>query len=128
MQWPESGAIIRLKGGAAVWPLGIILFLSSMAPQQNAPKIPVPFKIGPAPQFQIAPGQPGFNITADQMQAMQNAHVCYAIRSYIFERQDGNAPVLVKTMTCTPAAGSELRQVNRDHKVRLVPAVDRGNQ
>ena len=112
-----------------MWPLGVVLLLSSMAPQQNAPKIQVPFKIGPAPQFQIAPGQPRLQIrTADEMMAMQKSNVCYAIRSYIFNRQDGNAPVLVKTMTCTPAAGSELRQVNRVHKVRLVPATDRGSE
>src|SRR5258708_18765723 len=28
---------------------------------------------------------------------------CFAIRSYIFNRKNGNAPVLVSTTTCTPS-------------------------
>lgn len=47
---------------------------------------------------------------------------CYAIKSYIFEREDGNAPVLVATTTCTPATILRWRQVDRPPKVRLIPA------
>lgn len=47
--------------------------------------------------------------------------LCFAIRSYVFERQDGNAPVLVRTSTCTPASTIQRRQVADPPKARLVP-------
>ncbi len=46
---------------------------------------------------------------------------CYAIRSYIFKRQDGNAPVLIRTTTCTPANAVRPEQVAHPPKARLVP-------
>lgn len=52
----------------------------------------------------------------------ENFPTCYAIRSYIFEREDGNAPVLVATTTCTPASTLQWRQVDHPPKVRLIPA------
>ena len=36
---------------------------------------------------------------------------CFTMRSYIFERQDGNAPILVATTTCTPAGRIRDRRV-----------------
>jgi hypothetical protein len=50
-----------------------------------------------------------------------DANVCFAIRSYVFERQDGKAPVLVRTTTCTPASTIQRRQVANPPKARLVP-------
>lgn len=50
------------------------------------------------------------------------ADTCYTIRSYNFKREDGNAPVLVGTTTCTPANQVRRQQVNRPPRVRLVPA------
>jgi hypothetical protein len=47
---------------------------------------------------------------------------CYAIKSYIFERQDGNAPVLVATTTCTPALTLRWQQVDDPPQPTLVPA------
>jgi hypothetical protein len=32
------------------------------------------------------------------------AGTCFTMRSYVFARQDGNAPVLVGTSTCTPVS------------------------
>jgi hypothetical protein len=52
----------------------------------------------------------------------ENASTCYAIKSYIFEREDGNAPVLVATTTCTPARALQWQQVDGPPKVRLIPA------
>lgn len=52
----------------------------------------------------------------------ENSPTCYAIKSYILEREDGNAPVLVATTTCTPASTLQWRQVDRPPKVRLIPA------
>ena len=51
----------------------------------------------------------------------EGANLCFAIRSYIFERQDGNAPVLVNTTTCTPASTIQRRQVANPPDARLVP-------
>jgi hypothetical protein len=52
---------------------------------------------------------------------------CYSIRSYVFERHDGNAPELVGETTCTPAnqAGPQMAKKPQMSKkwpqVRLVP-------
>ena len=55
-------------------------------------------------------------------QALANpGHVCFAIRSYIFKREDGLAPVLVKTTTCTEAI-PWLDRVSKPPRVKLVPA------
>jgi hypothetical protein len=39
--------------------------------------------------------------TRQLLEQSQADNVCYAIRSYIFRREDSRAPVLVKTTTCT---------------------------
>lgn len=49
------------------------------------------------------------------------ANLCFAIRSYVFARQDGNAPVLVSTSTCTPASTILRRQVANPPEAKLVP-------
>ena len=41
--------------------------------------------------------------TADDNIFVRPGNFCLKIRSYIFERQDGNAPRLVGMTTCTPA-------------------------
>ena len=50
------------------------------------------------------------------------------MRSYIFERQDGNAPILIGTSTCTPAGRIRDRRV-RGKEQLLVPMnlQDRGH-
>jgi len=45
---------------------------------------------------------------------------CFAIRSYIFNREDDNAPVLVATTTCTPS--DTLRTLEVARPARIVPA------
>jgi hypothetical protein len=47
------------------------------------------------------------------------AGACFTMRSYVFARQDGNAPVLVGTSTCTPASTLRMEQ-SRNHRGRLV--------
>lgn len=59
--------------------------------------------LGGVPRFQGSLGQlQTRRFDAEDFLADQNSHMCFAIRSYIFKRNDGKAPVLVKTMTCTP--------------------------
>jgi hypothetical protein len=57
-----------------------------------------------------------------QQARIADPSTCYAIKSYIFEREDGNAPVLVATTTCTPANTLQWKQVESPPQVRLVPA------
>jgi len=45
---------------------------------------------------------------------------CFTMRSYIFERQDGNAPILVGTTTCTPAGQIRDRRIHGKEQL-LVP-------
>lgn len=62
-----------------------------------------PAQLEPVPQFQQRQGMlyaRGFR--AQQDLPGLNSHMCLALRVYHFERNDGNAPVLVKTLTCTP--------------------------
>jgi hypothetical protein len=59
---------------------------------------------------------------ADQMRALANRNTCYTMRTYVFRRQDGTAPVLVGTTTCTPATVVRRQQVDHPPEVRLAPA------
>jgi hypothetical protein len=53
-------------------------------------------------------------------QQLQADNTCYAIRSYIFRREDLRAPVLVKTTTCTHVLTGFRRAVQP--KVMRVPS------
>lgn len=55
----------------------------------------------------------------DQVQSENNT--CFAIRSYIFKREDGQAPELVRTVTCTPARTLQERRIGHP-RARLIPA------
>lgn len=52
--------------------------------------------------------------------AQSNDNVCFAIRSYIFKQDDGNAPELIGSTTCTPATALRQRRVGHP-RGRLVP-------
>jgi hypothetical protein len=101
----------------------LVLFslLGLMGPPQDfVGKIPTsqsgPFQIGAHRFTQIQ------RLSADQLQALANRDTCFTMRTYVFRRQDGAAPVLVGTTTCTPANVVRRQQVNRPPEVRLVPA------
>jgi hypothetical protein len=97
-----------------VSPLVIFLPFSQWAlPQNYIGKIP-PF----SPSTQHAP----LRASGDQLRALADRNTCYAIRSYIFKREDGNAPVLVSTTTCTRSDTLRRLEVKRPPRARLVPA------
>ncbi|PYP91864.1 MAG: hypothetical protein DMG65_06070 [Candidatus Angelobacter sp. Gp1-AA117] len=49
-------------------------------------------------------------------------HTCFTMRTYYFKRQDGNAPALAGTSTCTPANVLRREQAKRKApKLVLVP-------
>lgn len=77
--------------------------------------------LGPLPAFQGRLTDRVWHMDADDLLARQNSNMCFAIRSYIFKRNDSKAPVLVKTMTCTPNTVF-LEKAGPSHKPRLVPA------
>jgi hypothetical protein len=54
-----------------------------------------------------------------QLYAERFAGACFTMRSYVFARQDGNAPVLVGTGTCTPASTLRMEK-SGNHRGRLV--------
>ena len=88
--------------------LGLVLLLS-LLPAQNA-----------------QPAQhsgPAFTPRMDQVyrDRPMAGNICYAIRSYIFNRDDDRAPILVATTTCTSAMPLMKNAVAP--KARFVPAV-----
>jgi hypothetical protein len=100
-------------------PLGFILLLGLASQNQPAPaqqsgaERPVPQVLF---QGQLNLGQPQWVLRRGTLGA-----ACYTIKTYRFERQDGNAPVLVGTTTCTPANTVRSEQVVNPPKARLVP-------
>ena len=51
----------------------------------------------------------------------QQDNTCYTIRSYNFRRQDGQAPVLASTTTCTTASMLQQRQISPRPGTLYVP-------
>ena len=47
-------------------------------------------------------------------------NTCWFIRSYIFERKDGEAPVLKRETVCTPSKANSLQRA-KQRPARLVP-------
>lgn len=92
-----------------MWPLSIVLLLTTAAAQQNAPA-PEGAYVGKIPAI-VNVLQRNLQSYRVSPQELQNRNLCFAIRSYHFRRQDGNAPVLVGTTTCTPAVDFRQRQV-----------------
>jgi hypothetical protein len=130
-----------------MWRFGIVFLFSMLAIAQNTPRLPGNlFQIGDPrlsgnanlsgdflnpqllqnshaaqqnsfrPQMQMAKHR----IWKDPMQLQPADNVCYAIRSYIFTREDSRAPVLVKTTTCTHVLLGFQKAVQP--RVLLVPA------
>ncbi len=107
-----------------MWPLSIFLLFATAAPQQQSAP----------PQFQIHRSNPTLQLKQLhraagrlQLEPGQN-YGCYAIRSYNFHRQDGQAPVLAGTTTCTPANLLRQRQASPEPRVRFVPVDTQGDQ
>jgi hypothetical protein len=97
-----------------MWPLSLAFFFALNAPQQNGPALDQDFRAGKMPNLQIG-----------RMQRMQmdrialpplafDASTCFTIRSYVFHRNDGQAPKLVNTTTCTPGNIVRTLQVSPD--------------
>lgn len=97
-----------------------LLVLLSFSPPQNNQLQP------------LSPGELTRNFMMHQLQSQtldrnqidriqSSDYTCFAIRSYIFKREDGNAPELVGTTTCTPSSAVRNRTVQEPPAARLVP-------
>lgn len=79
----------------------LFLLLSQTAPPQDY--------LGKMPNFPLH--QHHQTVLKDQQYADCFGNCgCFSIRSYVFARHDGNAPVLVGTSTCTPASTLRMEQ------------------
>ncbi len=118
-----------------MWPLSLVFLFALNAPQQKNPASGQDFRANKLPEFSVsmnapqqkapAPDQdfrtrklPEFRTAGDQMKS----DLCFTMRSYVFHREDGQAPKLVNTTTCTPASTLRRLQTSPAPPVRLVPA------
>jgi len=81
----------------------LFLLLSQTAPPQDY--------AGKLPNFLFQKHREVQSIPAEQLYADRfGKGMCFAMRTYVFARHDGNAPVLVGTSTCTPASALRMEQ------------------
>ncbi|HEY6272013.1 MAG TPA: hypothetical protein VIX19_08475 [Terriglobales bacterium] len=100
-------------------PLIIFLLLSQTAPPQDY--------VGKVPNFSLPLNRFHQSVPQQILKGQRYADrfekgTCFTMRSYIFSRQDGSAPVLVATTTCTPDETLRMDQVKNPPQVRLIPA------
>ena len=110
-----------------MWPLSLILLFASAAPPQH--------EVNPQLQDQVfrvareralklaqhAERRLDQRFTPQQILDYERSNTCYTVRSYMFRRQDGQAPVLAGTTTCTPANKLQQRQVKPQPGGLFVP-------
>ncbi len=58
--------------------------------------------------------------TSGNLNGDASDHRCYFIRSYIFQRNDGEPPVFQRETTCTPANPNAVQRTRRS-RARFVP-------
>jgi hypothetical protein len=101
-----------------MWPLSLLLFVATAAPQQQPLNASQDFLASRLPAVQ--PAQPDLTIIPKVIDESRR-NTCYTMRSYFFRRQDGQAPVPAGMTTCTPASVSQQRQVSPRPSVKFVP-------
>jgi len=108
-----------------MWPLSLVLLFATATPQQD---------LNPQLRDQALKAarertsQTALEVqwrlkrfTPEEVLAYERSNTCYTVRSYMFHRQDGQAPVLVGTSTCTPANKLQQRQVKPQPGSWFVP-------
>jgi hypothetical protein len=112
-----------------MWPLSLVLLFATAAPQQAAPSPRISdeeiAKLF-TPKMQLALQAAKKKAIIAEQDLKQN-NLCFTMRSYYFHRQDGQAPVLVGTATCTPANKLQQKQVSPEPGVKYVPMGLQGN-
>jgi hypothetical protein len=95
-----------------MWPLTIVLLIAAAGPQNTASGDQA--YVGKIPSLQsslrarVALAQRRLTLAPGDLAP----NTCFLIRSYHFQRQDGNAPVLTGMTTCTPSRILEQKRVS----------------
>ncbi|HZU32440.1 MAG TPA: hypothetical protein VFB79_15090 [Candidatus Angelobacter sp.] len=95
-----------------MWPLSIFLFWSMVPQSSQLPGPQTSPNTLPVAQLQTDDRRPP---------SLPPEYTCFSMRSYLFRRQDGQAPSLDKVTTCTPANTLAQRRVFSPPKLELVP-------
>jgi hypothetical protein len=108
-----------------MWPLSIVLLVAA-APQQNSPSLDGAY-VGKIPLVEsvVQHNPQTRRMSPDQM---MNRNTCYTVRSYHFERHDGNAPVLTGMTTCTPSRILEQKRVSPSRGLYVPLSLQTGDQ
>ena len=109
-------------------PIGLILLVALVAPAQNAPQnSPKPDQKNSQNHVLLQShileelmNRPSSRIPKPQL-SLPDSSTCFTMRSYYFKRQDGAAPELVGTSTCTPANVFRSQKARRMNRPRLAP-------
>lgn len=103
-----------------MWPLVVVLLFAGAVPQQQA--VPPQLTAQQKQQLESAQQQAKRAAKAAEGQLLHlQDNTCYTVRSYHFERQDGQAPTLTGVSTCTPANKLQQRRVSRTPGSLYVP-------
>jgi hypothetical protein len=96
-----------------MWPLSFVLLIAAAGPQQSSGNLGGAY-VGRIPHINNVQSLRGHDLQKLGVSPgeLQVRNDCYTIRSYHFERQDGNAPVLTGMTTCTPARILEQKRVS----------------
>jgi hypothetical protein len=104
-----------------MWPLSFFLFFAIAGPQMASPQQQPLDVVQDFHHLQITPIQRQQMIDRYARSVMeQGRNTCFTMRSYVFRRHDGHAPVPVGSTTCTPASVLRQRQVSPEG-VKFVP-------
>jgi len=101
-----------------MWPLSLVLLFATAVPVQTQgyDLTPDMSKLGVQVQQRVLPQE----LDRQAPDAGQR-NLCFTMRSYYFHRQDGQAPVLVGTATCTPASKLQQKKVSPTPDGLFVP-------
>jgi len=101
-------------------PLSVFLFLAAAAPapQQKPLDVFQDFRNLKLPVMQHRQID---SATARRLLDASRNNTCFTMRSYVFRRQDGQAPVPAGMTTCTPASVLQQRRVSPVPELILVP-------
>lgn len=102
-----------------MWPLAVVLLFAGAALQQGSCNSNGAY-LGKIPQIKSFSSYP-LLVRRVSREELQAKNTCYTVRSYHFERQDGQAPVLTGVSTCTPANKLQQRRVSRNPGSLYVP-------
>jgi hypothetical protein len=101
-----------------MWPLSFFLLFATAAPQQKPLDVTQDFVRLTLPVMQ-------HRLLTDRISGRlmdeRQRNICFTMRSYMFRRQDGQAPVPAGMTTCTPASVLQQRQVSPGPRGLFVP-------